>query len=42
MALTAPPTVTRGLVLVNPAGGVSVTVFDKVPVAEELIVATTV
>jgi hypothetical protein len=41
VALTAPPAPARGLVLVNEAGGVRVTVFDKEPLADELITATT-
>jgi hypothetical protein len=42
VALTAPPAVASGLVLVKPPGGVRVTVFDRVPVAEPAMVATTV
>ena len=42
VALTAPPAVARGLVLVRPDGGVTVTVLERVPVAEDLMVATTV
>jgi hypothetical protein len=42
VALTAPPAVARGFVFVKASGGVSVTVFVKVPVAEGLITAVTV
>src|SRR5579862_8920137 len=42
VALTGPPPLASGLMLVKPDGGVTVTVLDKEPVAEDPMTATTV